>query len=45
MQGGTLQVFDAQNFLCEQHVLEPDAYTTSCMAFLTGMIHDDSNIP
>lgn len=41
MQGGNLQVFDAQQFLRAEHVVEPDAYTTSCMAFLTGMIHGD----
>lgn len=36
-----MKVFDPERYLSETHCLERDAYTTSCMAFLTGMIHDD----
>lgn len=45
VQGGALQVYDWELHLCEERDLEPDAYTTSCMAFLNGMALADINIP
>ena len=45
VQGGALQVYDWELHLCKERDLEPDAYTTSCMAFLKGMALADSNIP
>lgn len=44
VQGGTLEVFGPELYLSQQHSLEPDAYTTGCLAFLAGMILDDYHI-
>lgn len=45
VQAGSLQVFDLHHDLRENHILQPDAYTTSCMAFFPGMIPADGSTP